>query len=183
MLHLTQHNRHSPSDPTGRDPNGNLNNVIVVTPQLPEYDSNDPLDTETQARSPVESYDYSTLPEEDHTTEPPSLPRILASAPIDRRSHSFMSGTDFVRLNHMFLIDSDSTYGPGQTRSLATEQRFKEKIITTILVTTKGRVSHHEGMSQQSYTGRRSQPIPIQEAPMQPMSESQSLLLDALNNV
>lgn len=94
-----------------------------------------------------------------------------------------MSGTDFVRLNHMFLIDSDSTYGSEQTRSLATEQRFKEKIITTILVTTKGRVPQQEEMSQQPYTESQTQPIPIQEAPMQPMSESQSLLLDALNNV
>ncbi|CAN8072958.1 unnamed protein product [Agarophyton chilense] len=174
--------KHNPLDSTARDPHGNLNNVITVSAQPPEYDSNEPLNVDELSRSPMESYNYTILEEEDHTTEAPSLPRILSSAPIDRRPRAHLSGTDFVRLNHLYLIHGECSYGPGQTRTMATERRFKDKVITTVLLTTSGRFVP-DSMSEQPYGGVRSQPIPIPNASAEVMSESHSLLLDALNNV
>lgn len=170
--------------PTATDQHGNLNNVITVTFHLPEYDSTDPLNDEDLAGSPVESYDFSLISQEDQTTEPPTMPRLLATAPIDRKSGSYICGTDFVRLNHVFATKSDLSFNANDVRTLATEHRFKAKVITTILVTMKRKAETYSALpGQRAYATSQAQPIPTGEAPTQSLGESQSLILDALNNV
>ena len=113
-----------------------MNNVVDVAPQVPEYDANEPLIGDLEARSPVDSYNFTILPKEDHTTEPPTLPRLLHSRPFNSVSPS-MSGTDFVKLNHIFSTRGDPTNSDNNNvRTLATEARYKSKVVTTVLVTT-----------------------------------------------
>lgn len=178
---IASSNRHSPALPTERDQHGNLNNIAVVKANVPEYDSNVQPYPEAVPNSPVESYDFSILPQEDHTTEPPMLPRLLASAPLDRVADEACHGTDFVRFNHMFSTNSDGTYGPHEVGTLASETRYKSKVITTILVTSTNKAQDQLAVPiQQPYRPNRTQPISIGN---QPMGESQSLIMDALNNV
>lgn len=181
MFYYRRNNRHSPALPTKRDQHGNLNNIVVVKAHVPEYDSNVQAYPEAVPNSPVESYDFSILPQEDHTTEPPTLPRLLASAPLDRVTDEACTGTDFVRFNHVFATNSDAVYGPHEVRTLASEARYKNKVITTILMTTKSKTQESLAVPiQQQFRPNRTQPIPIGN---QSMGESQSLILDALNNV
>lgn len=93
------------------------------------------------------------------------------------------SGTDFVRLNHIFGTKSELSYGPSDIRTMASEVRYKSKVITTILVTSRSKTQRTLGLPSQAYQGSRTQPIPIGAPQIPSISETQSLLLDALNNV
>lgn len=179
--------KHSPALPTERDQHGNLNNIVVVKPQVPEYDSNVQAYPDNLPDSPIESYDYSIIPQEDQNTEPPALPRLLSSAPVDRFNICTRTGTDFVRFNHVFGTSADAAYGGNEIRTMATESRYKTKIITTILITARSKVgSVPLGMSIPPRPNR-THPQPMGDhqdtGSIQPMGESQSLILDALNNV
>ena len=175
--------RHSPAQPTERDQHGNLNNVITVTPPMPEYDTNEPIISEEIASSPLSSYDYSMLPQEDHTTEPPMLPKLLSRAPFDRRARG-CDGTDFVRLNHMFNTKSGQPFGARdrELRTLASEVRYKSKVITTILVTSKSKVLNMVDLPAQISQAADDSDRMDDQRNMS-LGESRSLLLDALNNV
>lgn len=179
-------NRHSPAYSTGRDQHGNLNNVVVVKPQILEYDSNVLPFSDTYPNSPVESYDYSILPQEDHTTEPPTLPNLLASAPLDTLTDKRCNGTDFVRYNHIFSIRPDVPHRPSEIRTMASELRYKSKVITTILITAKNKAHSPIGLPT-PFRPNRTHPISFPQqhdrSTVRPMGETQSLILDALNNV
>lgn len=140
-----------------------------------EYDSDPPLHTDDLARSPMDSYNFSIFPQEDHTTEPPALPRMLTAARLDRIPNGSVSGTDFVRLNHVFETNSDPVYGRDVVATLAAETRYKSKVVTTILIAAKRGAqfapTQHNATSSTMHTR-----VP-------PLGESQSLILDALNNV
>lgn len=139
-----------------------------------EFDDTDSSNDDI-ARSPAESYDYSILPQEDHSTEPPTLPRMLTSVPLDRYARPNAPSPDFVRLNHIFEVKSDTVYGPGEVRTIATETRYKSKIITSILIARK--TKHPSFPSQSIHHSRGSSSGTI------PHGESQTLIMDALNNV
>lgn len=176
--------KHSPALPTERDQHGNLNNIVVVKANVPEYDSNVQPYPDKIPNSPVESYDFSILPQEDHTTEPPMLPRLLASAPLDRVTDKACHGADFVRFNHMFSTNSDSVYGPQDLYTLASETRYKNKVITTILITSPNKAQDQVAVPiQHSYRPERTDPLPITNQPMGESQSSQTLIFDALNNV
>lgn len=179
--------RHSPALPTACDQHGNMNNVVTVKEQVPEYDSNMQLHIENLSTSPAESYNFSIFPQEDRTTEPPAMPRLLAGAPLDSLTDSATGGADFVRFNHMFATNCDAIYGSNQIRTMASETRYKSKVITTILITSKIKVHAQHGQKWQALRPNRTEPILIgshtREGTMQEMAESQSLILDALNNV
>lgn len=178
-------NRHNPAYPTETDQHGNLNNIIKVVAKRPEYNCDEPLMPISEASSPRESYDYSTLPQEDHATEPPTLPRLLASAPLNKSLSSGGGGTDFVRLNHIFETNSDVVYGANEVRTIACEIRYKSKIITTVLVMSKRKVVAQGLLSeQQAFENNTGQANSGMTTPAGlSLGESQSLILDALNNV
>lgn len=206
VLFLSRLCRHSSSLPSEQDSHGNLNNVITVVARPKEFDSNDLPHEETIA--PDDNYDFSILPQEDHATEPPNLPRMLSSAPLDRYARPNAPTPDFVRLNHVFETDTSAVYGPNQMRTVATELRYKSKIITTVLLTTKSKIipsipSHPQTQQQyqahsqhQNHLQQRYQPQPHHSqlgqqqqyhATSSPanvtQNDSQTLLMDALNNV
>lgn len=167
--------RHSPSLPTERDGHGNINNVITIVARPKEFDDTDSSNDDV-ARSPAESYDYSILPQEDHATEPPTLPRMLSSVPLDQYARPNAATPDFVRLNHIFEAKSDAVYGPGEVRTIATEMRYKTKMITTILIARKAK--HPSYASQAIHHSRSSS-----SGAIPPHGESQTLIMDAFNNV
>lgn len=186
-MSCVSYRRHSPALPTERDQHGNLNNIVVVKPQVPEYDSNVQAYPDNVPDSPIESYDYSIIPQEDQNTEPPTLPRLLSTAPLDRFAVCCRTGTDFVRINHVYGTSADSAYGSNEIRTMATESRYKNKIITTILVASRNKVSTVPLGLPIAPRPNRTHPLPMGDlqdgGAIQPMGESQSLILDALNNV
>lgn len=155
---------------------------------MPEYDSNE-LPHDDLPNSPVESYDYSLFPQEDHASEPPALPRMLTAIPLDSLSvHSTLS-SEFVRLNHVFESKSasPSPFSGGGVRTIATELRHKSKVITAVLVTPRQRTASLSpsasfrapspvAAGSDVHTGSGSAVIPSH-------GETQALILDALNNV
>lgn len=148
-----------------------------------EFDESD-LSHDDLVGSPAESYDYSILPQEDHATEPPTLPRMLTSVPLDRYARPNAPTPDFVRLNHIFETNSAGAYGSDEVRTMATETRYKSKVVTTILIANKSSLSHppnqysthHHHHHHQSRDAASPGAIPSH-------GESQSLIMDALNNV
>lgn len=173
MTCLTIAHRHNPATPTQRDESGNLNNLITIRNEKPEFDSN-AGPHESEAGSPMASYDFSMLPQEDHATEPPTLPRMLISVPLDRFSRPSAMTTDFVRLGHIFETDCSTIYDDNQVRTMATEVRHKSKLITTILVMPRTKPSLNT-----SFVHNRSSA----HGAVSSAGESHSLILDALNNV
>lgn len=174
--------------PTERDQHGNLNNVVVVKAQVPEYDSNTPLHSDLLSTSPIESYDFSLLPQEDHTTEPPTLPRLLSRVPFDQMSSEPCEGVNFVRLNHMYSAKSDRVYGCDEVRTLATETRYKAKVVTTILIAAKNTVASSMNLNAARPYGHKTvQRLSTSQSTLSSVppknDESRSLILDALNNV
>lgn len=151
---------------------------------MPEYDSNDPLVPEALASSPIETYDFSMIPQEDHSSEPPMLPRLLASAPMDYPGLA-ANGTTFVRLNHIFGTKTDQRYGSRNRdlRTMASEVRYRSTVITTILVTPRSKSMIPMDFQQGEFADDRTHSVPMDEPSIPSLGESQSLLLDALNNV
>lgn len=127
--------RHNPALSTETDQHGNLNNIVVVSPHYPEYDSNEPLGGVGGPPSPVESYDFSMPAHEDYAVEPVALPSLFKVAPLEP-SHSVSGSPNpslYVALNHLFHIDPEEC--PVSTKTVASINRYKtNKFVTTVMV-------------------------------------------------
>lgn len=139
--------RHNPSVETQTDQHGNLNNILHVAAQRPEYDVNE--DAEKAApQSPPDSYDFTIMPREDALGEPPLLPTLLHMSSADLLSERIPPTSAYVCVDHLFssklIYDSRTAaegcnffnlHGPPQEYATITHtRRYKTKLITTIMV-------------------------------------------------
>lgn len=127
--------KHNPALSTETDQHGNLNNVVLVSPQYPEYDSNEPLSATGGPPSPIESYDFSMPAHEDYAVEPTLLPSLFKVAPLtpDEVGVRSPNPSFYVALNHLFHVDPEDYHVPVKT--VASINRYKAtKLITTVMV-------------------------------------------------
>jgi 5'-AMP-activated protein kinase, regulatory beta subunit len=148
--------KHSSSLPTETDQHGNLNNVVIVSPHFPEYDSNVPLTGLSGPPSPIESYDLSMPAKEDYSVEPAALPPLFKSAPLNPQIYDPgpLNPTAYVCLNHLFSAAPE--HPAEQTRTVATVHRYKSnKYVTTVMiVNTNSSASHSTQASAAPHAGR-----------------------------
>jgi hypothetical protein len=128
--------KHSSTLPTETDQHGNLNNVVIVSPHLPEYDSNAPPGGEGGPPSPIESYDFSMPQHEDYTVEPMALPPLFKAAPVDPKmvaDGERVNPSAYVAINHLYDAAADFAADPIMT--MATVIRYKSnRFVTTVMV-------------------------------------------------
>jgi 5'-AMP-activated protein kinase, regulatory beta subunit len=153
--------KHSPSLPTETDQHGNLNNVVIVSPHFPEYDSNAPLTGLSGPPSPIESYDRSMPAKEDYSVEPAALPPLFKSAPLNPQIYEAgpLNPAAYVCLNHLFSAAPE--HPAEQTRTVATVHRYKSnRYVTTVMIVN---ATVPRTPSNQSNSGTLSGVPPVQD--------------------
>ncbi len=133
---------HNKSLPTKTDQHGNLNNIINVCPQRPEFDDVGDENEDTHASfdsSPPSSFDFSMSSHGGVRTEPPDLPGFLSIPPP--AGERLPPPTASVTYNHLYSSRLVYRHGsphisPPQHdyRTLSLTKRYKTKLITTLLV-------------------------------------------------
>lgn len=131
--------RHASALTTETDAHGNLNNIVLVSPHLPEYDSNQPPAGAGGPPSPIESYDFSMPASEDYSVEPMALPVLFKALhpdpPLPPARAPRFNPSAAAALNHTYGV-ADS-YPAAPVRTLATVTRYKRStFVTTVLVMT-----------------------------------------------
>lgn len=155
----------APDLPTRTDEYGNTNNIIKVTNKEPHFDSSAPL-LENKPPSPLSSYKqnacadfpsdppvlpphlqartYTILPQEDippelpYSDDPPEPEIPRNSAPHDGAPGSTMADNPFfshVYVNHLYYGRAEQE--DEDVQSLSQTTRIGNKVINTVLVTTK----------------------------------------------
>jgi Glycogen recognition site of AMP-activated protein kinase len=128
--------KHSSALSTETDQHGNLNNIVAVSPHLPEYDSNAPPSGGGGPPSPVESYDFSMPQHEDYTVEPMVLPTLFKAAPVSRNvaEGAPLNPSAYVTINHLY--DAAADFATDPIKTMATVVRYKaNKFVTSVMIT------------------------------------------------
>ncbi len=109
----------NPALATSTDEHGNTNNSVTIEPLPPSFDGFLP-----EPSSPVDTYDCKPPVDEHDANDVPVLPRYLGCDSQGRAPRH-------VRLERAFIASDGN-----ETRTVQMQQRYREKLITTVFVTT-----------------------------------------------